>query len=132
MKNLFAFLMLFGIITQPLFAQKKAEWKEMKDFHTVMSKTFHPSEENNLKPLREMSKDLVSKAEAWKNSSAPEGYDAKLVSPILNKLLDKCKAIDKAIPAGASDSELKIMITEAHDVFHEIMEKCRPGVGDKH
>jgi hypothetical protein len=122
-----SFLILFFLLTGTTnFAHEKAVWKEMKEFHTVMSKTFHASEENNLQPLKEMSGELTARAKAWKESAVPAGWDAKKVSPILSKLEDKCKAVEAAVKAKKSDEELKKMIAEAHDVFHEIVEKCMP------
>lgn len=107
-------------------AHEKSEWKEMKEFHTVMSKTFHSSEDNNLQPLKDMAADLAAKAKAWRASTPPADWDAKKVAPVLAKLEDKCKAIEEAVKAKKSDAELKKMIAEAHDVFHEIVEKCMP------
>ena len=124
------FVLLFTcFISSSLFAQK-ASWKEMEDFHTVMSTTFHPAEENDLGPVKTKSDELVSKAISWKKSSVPEGYDASLTKPVLKKLVTQCKELQSAVAAKKSDTELKVKITEAHDTFHEIMEKCRKE--DKH
>ncbi len=114
------------------FAQQKKAWKEMQEFHVVMGKTFHPSEENNLQPLRNHSAELVEKAKAWKNAVVPDGYNGEAVKPALKKLVKKTVAINKAVKKQRPDAELKKMITEAHDIFHEITEKCRPGEEDKH
>lgn len=97
----------------------------MHDFHDVMGSTFHPAEEDDLQPLKENSALLVERAKAWQNSTVPEGYDGELTKPILKKLVKECEAIHKAVKAGKPDAQLKAMITEAHDTFHEIMEKCR-------
>ncbi len=129
--SLLSFVMLFASVNS--FAHEKSEWKEMKEFHTVMSKIFHASEDNNLQPLKEMAGDLASKAKAWRASTPPADWDAKKVAPVLAKLEDKCKAIEAAVKAKKSDEELKKMIAEAHDVFHEIVEKCMPDdEGHKH
>ncbi|MBL0269023.1 MAG: hypothetical protein IPP99_10265 [Chitinophagaceae bacterium] len=104
---------------------QKATWKEMHDFHDIMGATFHPAEENNLQPLRDSVNILLEKAKAWKNAVVPEGYNGAITQPILQQLVSECKAIKKAVAAKKSDTELKSMITKAHDTFHEIMEKCR-------
>lgn len=109
---------------------QQADWKEMHTFHSVMSKTFHPAEEGNVKPLKENATELVAKAKSWQLSKAPAGYNEKITSPILKKLVDQCNAIDAAVKAKKSDKELTKLITGAHDIFHEIMEKCK--VGEKH
>lgn len=120
--------LLFPIITVLLsvssFAQK-AEWKEMTDFHTIMSSTFHPAEENKLQPLKENASSLVTKAKAWETSAVPAGFNVSVTKPILKKLVKQCKEIEKSVKKNKSDAALKTMITAAHDTFHEIMEKCR-------
>ncbi len=105
--------------------QKKATWKEMHDFHEVMSVSFHSAEEGNLAPLREKSALLLERAEAWKKSDAPTGYDAKMTKTVLKKLVKQCKTVNKSVKKNAADAALTAQITTAHDIFHEIMEKCR-------
>ena len=107
------------------YAQPKANWKEMHDFHGVMSKTFHPAEENDLGPLKENSAELLTLAKAWQQSKVPQGYDRQVTDPILDKLVQQFVEIQAAVKAKKSDPELKKMITEAHDIFHELMEKCK-------
>ncbi len=116
-----------GILLAPVFllAQTKENWKEMHDFHAVMSSTFHPAEENDFGPLKENAEELVKRSKAWQSSAVPKGYDGKATKPILDKLVMQCHAIQDAVSKKKSDAELMKMITEAHDIFHEIMEKCR-------
>jgi predicted HAD superfamily Cof-like phosphohydrolase len=104
---------------------KKAQWKEMLDFHEVMSETFHSAENNNLAPLKEKSGLLVERAQAWKAAAVPAGYKPEVTTAVLKRLVKQCKAINKAVKKGKSDAELVASITTAHDIFHEIMEKCR-------
>lgn len=122
-------LALAAIFTVGVHAQE-ASWKQMEDFHNVMSKTFHPAEEGNLKPLKENITTLVAKAKAWESGAVPSGYDAKVAKPILKQLVAKCTAVEAAIKAKKSDKELTTLITATHDVFHELKEKCKPG--EKH
>lgn len=127
MKNLFVCLTVSILLlsTSNLFAQEKKEWKEMHAFHAVMSKTFHPAEEGNLKPTKDSATVLVAKAKAWQSSTVPQGYNAKVTAPILKQLVAKLTAIKEAVAAKKSDDELKKLMTEAHEIFHEIMEKCK-------
>ena len=127
MKKVQFFLMMIFIssVVFSSFAQEKAKWKEMEDFHTVMSTTFHPAEEDNLQPLKEKAGDLLAGAKAWQKSVVPVGFKADVTKPILKRLVKECSEIKKAVENGKPDGELKVMITKAHDVFHEIMEKCR-------
>lgn len=127
MKKVFSVIVLaFALIfSGSVQAQEKAKWKEMDDFHSVMGSTFHPAEEGNLQPIKTRSQEMVDKATAWKNSDAPDGYNKKAVKPILKKLVNGAKEIDKMVKANASDKELVAKLTGLHDIFHEIMEKCQ-------
>ena len=127
----FIYTAIIALSTTFAIAQNKAEWKELKDFHTVMSQTFHPAEEGNLKPIRERSAEMVKAAEAWKKSDIPADYkNVKDIQETLNKLVDGSKNLDKQIKAKASDEEIKKSITALHDVFHTIVGLCRPGHDD--
>lgn len=130
MKNFISsFLALAALVfvTSGVSAQtaKKAQWKEMHDFHEVMSVSFHSAEDKNLAPLKEKSGLLVERAKAWKASAVPEGYKPTETAAVLKRLVKQCKAVNKAVKKGKSDAELTVSITTAHDIFHEIMEKCR-------
>lgn len=109
----------------PAGAQEKAVWKEMETFHSVMSTTFHPAEEGKFEPIRTRSGEMVEKAIAWKNSTAPEGFNQEAVQKILVKLVKGAKKVDKLVKKSASDADLKAQLTELHGVFHEIAEKCQ-------
>ena len=125
MKKLIPAFLLSFILFTAANAQEKKDWKEMHDFHGVMGSTFHPAEEGNLDPIRKRSGEMVDKAVAWQSSTAPEGYDKKAVEKTLNKLVEGAKEIDKMVKARATDKELVAKLSSLHDVFHEIMEKCR-------
>lgn len=104
---------------------KKQDWKEMHSFHGVMSKTFHPAEEGNLAPLKENVAVLILKAKEWQSSNVPQGYNGSVTKPILGKLVKQCESVEKAVKKGKKDDDLVRLITQAHDTFHEIMEKCK-------
>lgn len=126
MKTVLSLLMMFAALTvaRPVHAQQKAKWQELDTFHEVMSKTFHPAEEGKLEPIRSRSAEMLEKAIAWKNSTAPEGYDKSAVLKNLKELVNGAKEINKMVKKNASDKELKEELSELHDVFHEIVEKC--------
>jgi hypothetical protein len=111
-----------GVSAQPA---KKAQWKEMLDFHEVMSETFHSAEAGNLAPLKEKSSLLIERAKTWKASAVPAGYKPEETAKVLKRLVKQCKAVHKAVKKGKPDAVLTASITTAHDIFHEIMEKCR-------
>jgi hypothetical protein len=108
--------------TSSLVLAQKKEWKQMDDFHTVMSKSYHPVEEGKFQPLMENAGMLVQKAIAWQASAVPNGYNVKEVKPKLKKLVSDCRAVQAAVKQKKSNEDLKAMITTAHNTFHEIME----------
>ncbi len=120
-----AFVVGAALFFNPAQAQKKAKWAEMEAFHGVMSDTFHPSEEGQLDPIRKRSQEMVDKAIAWKNSTAPEGYDQDAVKRMLKKLVRGSKELNKMVRKNETDDELKKELSELHDVFHDIMDKSR-------
>jgi hypothetical protein len=111
--------------TLAAYSQPANTWKEMEGFHTVMSTTFHPAEENNLQPLKEKAAALLAAAKAWKKSTVPQGYNAALTKPVLKRLVKQCSLINTAVNNKRPDAELKILVTEAHEIFHELKEKCK-------
>ena len=126
MKKFLSLLMIVGVVAlaKPVHAQQKAKWQELDAFHDVMSKTFHPSEEGKLEPIRSRSAEMLEKALAWKNSTAPEGYDQNAVKKNLKDLVKGAKEINKMVEDKADDASLKEKLSKLHDTFHQIVEKC--------
>jgi uncharacterized coiled-coil DUF342 family protein len=126
MKKLLSLIMIVGVMAfaSPVQAQQKAKWQELDAFHEVMSKTFHPAEEGKLEPIRSRSEEMEEKAIAWKNSTAPVGYDKNAVMKNLKDLVKGARKINKLVKKNAPDKELKEELSALHDVFHAIVEKC--------
>ena len=61
---------------------------------------------------------------AWKNSTAPAGYDKEKIMKDLKALVKGTKKLNKNVQKNASDNDLKEELTELHDLFHRITEKC--------
>ena len=118
-------LVLFLLFANSISAQSIFEkWPEMNVFHEVISETFHPTEENNLEPLKTRSEELMKKAENLLNSNIPEEYRTKSILSSLENLQLKSETLHKLVTSKASDTELKKSITDVHDVFHEIVGLC--------
>ena len=111
------------------FAQNnKTTWPEMKKFHSMMAATFHPTEEGNFAPLKAKADSLVILSSLWLESAIPSTYKAEETKKALISLSIKCHAILKAVIAKFSDDKLKILIGEAHEIFHKIIGECvKPG-----
>lgn len=120
-------VLLFALIagTSGVLPAQKADWKEMHHFHEIMGSTFHPAEEGDLSPLKKEAGELVKRVKQWQQSKVPAGYKADVVKPILTRLVTQTEKVKKAVMNKKSDAELTKFITETHDIFHEIMEKCR-------
>ncbi|MFP9114730.1 hypothetical protein ACLI1A_12380 [Flavobacterium sp. RHBU_3] len=118
-------LMMVGIVSAQT---KNTEWSELKAFHTVMSQTFHPSEDGNLKPVKERSGELVEKAEALKESAIPAQYNTKDIKIALYELVAESKKLDNMVKAGKSDKKITKELEALHHVFHKIAGLCN----DKH
>jgi len=117
-------LLIAGLAITTTGNAQKTKWNEMEEFHKVMSQTFHPAEEGKLEPIRTRSQEMVDKAIAWQSSTAPAGYDQAAVKKTLKKLVKGAKEVNSLVKKNAADSEIKEELSELHDVFHEIMEKC--------
>jgi len=88
-KTVIQFFMVtaFLMVAQVTNAQSKlGTWKELKDFHQVMSQTFHPSEEGNLQPIKERSGEMVEKADLLAKSTIPADFNRKEVLAAIEKL----------------------------------------------
>lgn len=128
MKKIKLFLLSLVVLVATSYGQEKAKgWAEMKSFHTLMAATFHPSEEGDLKPLKEKSADLLNAAKAWQASEIPADYKPEETKATLKKLAAQCADINKGVIAGYADEKLKTMIAEAHDTFHKIVGECKKG-----
>ena len=71
-------VVMLAMIPAMSFAQTgkttTAPWAELKAFHALMSKTFHPSEEGNFAPLRAKADSLLIAAKTWQASKIPADY----------------------------------------------------------
>jgi len=124
LKSIFSVALLFLVIGISN-AQTKLEWKELSEFHTVMSQTFHPAEEGNFKPIRERSAEMIEKAAAWQKSAIPADYKSvKKIKKNLALLVKGTKALDKNIKSGSSDEKILTDLTALHDVFHNVVGLC--------
>lgn len=128
MKNRFRSILLAVLVISAmgtLKAQNKVEWKELSDFHKVMSQTFHPLEEGNYQPIRERSGEMVEMAKAWQNSTIPVDYtNVKGIRKNLKQLVKKSSALDRKIKAGCTDEVIKADLATLHDIFHNIVGLC--------
>lgn len=124
LKSVLAVAVLF-FVASIVTAQEKVEWKEMSDFHKVMSQTFHPVEEGNYQPIRERSAEMAEKATAWQKAAIPADFtNVKGIKKNLKKLVKNSTNLDKKIKAGCTDNEILADLIALHDIFHNIVGLC--------
>lgn len=99
-------------------------WPQLKEFHKVMSETFHPSEEGNLQPIKERSGEMVQKAETLVKAPIPAEFNKKEVVAAVQQLATDSKKLDKLVKAKKSDKEITEALSKLHDVFHQIVGLC--------
>ena len=127
MKKIFQLaVVLMAFVPAICFGQSdKKVWAELKTFHLLMSASYHPVEESNYAPLRTNAEQLYRAAKRWQQSEIPSNYRTAETKAALKNLHIKCAALYKAVAANKTDAELKMLITEAHDIFHNIEGECR-------
>ncbi len=105
------------------------KWPALKEFHGVMSQTFHPAEEGNLQPVKTRSEEMMNKAAALLKSDIPADFRTPAILNAAERLQMKSKALHKMVQAKASDADITKSLTELHNIFHEIVGLC---TGEKH
>src|SRR5689334_677752 len=124
MKKLISIALLICAFSITALSQTtKAKWTEMEDFHTMIAATYHPAESGDMLPIKAKSEELAKRAVAWKNSTAPAGYDKAAITTLLQQLVKNAKEVDKLVKSNATDNVVKEKLSKLHDVFHQIMEK---------
>jgi hypothetical protein len=126
MKHLKAFLVLaLIVVANSVSAQSTFEkWPAIKEFHEVMSQTFHPAEEGNLLPIKERSEEMMNKAAMLLKSDIPAEFRTDAILASAERLQIKSKALHKLVMSNGSDAAIVKSITDLHDTFHEIVGLC--------
>ena len=115
---------LFAFTISSKAQSKFDKWPELKAFHTIMSETFHPSEEGNLEPIKTRISEMVTKAEVLAKSNVPTEFNNKDVVAAVAKLAKDSKKLSESIANKANDETIKKALSNLHDTFHTIVEKC--------
>jgi len=103
---------------------EKDSWTALKDFHLVMAQTFHPMEEGNLKPIRERSAEMLSKAKLLSSSMIPVSFQSEAMKQTINKLVLGADKLNKSIEQNGKDDSIKQQLNTLHDIFHDIQGLC--------
>ena len=126
MRNLktFAIFALFFVANTITAQSTFDKWPALKEFHEVMSQTFHPAEEGNFAPIKTRSEEMMSKAAMLLKSDIPEEFRTNSILASSERLQLKSKALHKLVISNGSDAEILKSITDLHDTFHEIVGLC--------
>jgi superoxide dismutase len=101
------------------------DWQAIKDFHKVMSQTFHPSEKGDLIPIKSRSAEMVTLAEQLSKSKLPTEFDNKQVRSAILELVKDSKKLHKLVQSKkSSDAAITESLNNLHDVFHKIVGLC--------
>ena len=126
MKHLKAFLVLaLIVVANSVSAQSTFDkWPAIKEFHEVMSQTFHPAEEGNLAPIKARSEEMMNKAAMLLKSDIPTEFRTDAILASAERLQIKSKALHKLVKSNGTDAAILKSITDLHDTFHEIVGLC--------
>ena len=126
MKHVKAFLIIALIfVSNNISAQSVTEkWPAIKEFHEVMSQTFHPAEEGNLAPIKARSEEMMIKAAAILKSDIPEEFKTPSILASAEKLQLKSKKLHELVSSNASDEAIVKRLTDLHETFHQIVGLC--------
>ncbi len=126
MKHLKTFLALtFILVVNSISAQSTFEkWPAIKEFHEIMSQTFHPAEEGNFAPIKARSEEMMTKAANLQKSDIPAAFKTEAILASAGKLETQSAALHKLVTSGATDDAIFKLITALHDTFHEIVGLC--------
>lgn len=124
--SIFTVIALFAVCT--LSAQSITDkWKQLHDYHELLSKTFHPAEEGNFTAIKNSSAELLLKAEALDVATMPQDLRTPKIDETIAVLKKQTKMVDELVQKKAPNPELMRAFENLHDVFHRIVELCQPG-----
>ena len=100
------------------------KWSSLKEFHEVMSQTFHPAEEGNFAPIKARSEEMMSKAAMLLKTEIPQEFRTNSILASAERLQLKSKALHKLVLSNAPDAAILKSSTDLHETFHEIVGLC--------
>ena len=99
-------------------------WKAFDDFHASISKIIHPVITGNIEPVKQNSGLLLTNAKAWQASAVPKTVDSAVFKTQVAELVKQCQALDDAVKAKQSDSEVIKQANTVHETFHALLRAC--------
>lgn len=126
MKHFKTFLALtFIFVANSISAQSTFEkWPAIKEFHEIMSHTFHPAEEGDFAPIKNRSQEMVTKASLLLTSDIPKEFKTDAILASVKRLEIQSKELNKLVSSGSTDDVILKSISDLHDTFHDIVGFC--------
>lgn len=126
MKRILLFIALasFSLTANSQANKTMNSWAELNNFHKVMSETYQPSKDGNLKAIKAEYKQLMELAVALHQSKAPSGIDAAKMSDATTRLAVACKELFGLIELNESDESITKKLGETNTIFTEIARMC--------
>jgi len=113
------------LVANTISAQSTFEkWPAIKEFHTVMSQTFHPAEEGDFTPIKARSEEMLTKATLVIKSDIPAAFKTEAILASAGRLESKSAAVHKLVTSGATNEVIFKSLNDLHDTFHEIVGLC--------
>jgi hypothetical protein len=101
-------------------------WKELDDFHDVMSAAWHPAAKDSLGPARASATKLVDAARLFAKATAPKGCDTPASKAAVARLVPESEAVAALVARKAEDAAVKAALKTVHDTFHVAEDGCKP------
>lgn len=132
MKKPFTLIIAALLFAMSSFGQSALDnWPEMKAYHTVLSQTFHPAEEGDLKPIRKRSHELLADIKLVNASPLPAEVDNEDMRKLLKKLQKENDKLNAFVVREEQSATVMKQLTIVHDIFHEILGICKKDKTDK-
>lgn len=128
-------LVALVIFAAPLSAQEhhaRSGWKELDAYHDVMSATWHPAKNNDLKPIRAQADSLSASARRWSESKVPTACDTKPIKDAIADVVTGSAKVAQLVAADATDADLRAALSAVHDRFEVVEKGCKPGHSGHH
>lgn len=123
-RSILLFVSLF-VITICKAQAPISKWPDLKNFHEVISKTFHPSQEGHMEPIKQNSALLYEKSKLLATNKIPAEFDKPEVKKATKDLLATCKKVNDLVKSKGAEADIKKELVAAHDQFHKILELAK-------
>ena len=126
MKRILLFIALasFSLTANSQANKTMNSWAELNNFHKVLTETYQPSKDGNLKAIIAEYKHQMELAVALHQSIAPAGFDAAKMSDVTTRLAVACKELFGLIELNESDESITKKLGETNSFFTEIARMC--------